>query len=285
MLVALDAHGNRLYAEDEGKYTECFCPACGEAVKHKKGTIRHPYFAHMPNSGCHFGQDKDNKSEWHIRMQEYFPKEKRECLFIDEETGERHIADVFVNEANAVLEFQHSPISEQEFLSRTMFHMKNKRRIVWLFDESSRNENRYKFKRDEEPYRWGPYQDKHFKWLYRRKVLERGPDISKNKSLYSICVYTGREGDMFHRIVSEEFGFEEVTFSLHDLEMGENIDVEDFFRPETYWQGQEPWKTEFEAISRERDRQERERQDAIRLAESQMLARLAYKLPRRRRRW
>ena len=90
---------------------------------------------------------------------------------------------------------------------------------------------------------------------------------------------------MFHRIVSEEFGFEEVTFSLHDLEMGENIDVEDFFRPETYWQGQEPWKTEFEAISRERDRQERERQDAIRLAESQMLARLAYKLPRRRRRW
>ena len=61
-------------------------------------------------------------------MQEYFPREACEVRFVDDETGEIHIADAFLEGSNTVLEFQHSPISEQEFLSRTIFHLKNGRR-------------------------------------------------------------------------------------------------------------------------------------------------------------
>ncbi len=248
MFVAVDKQGNRLYAEDEEKHVECFCPACGEPLKHKKGKVRRPYFAHLPNSVCHFGQDKDYKSEWHIRMQEYFPKEEREYLFVDEETGEKHIADVFVKEANTVLEFQHSPIDEQEFISRTYFHLKNKRRIVWLFDESSEKEGGSRFIHDESAWsmeRW-PYDTRTYKWRYRRRsILKKGPPIAQYQS-YSVCVYTGTEGDMFHRIVAETYGFEYVTFSLHNIELNEHLDIEEFFRHERYWQEQEPWKSIFE---------------------------------------
>ena len=45
-------------------------------------------------------------------MQEYFPREACEMRFVDDETGEIHIADVFLEASNTVLEFQHSPISE-----------------------------------------------------------------------------------------------------------------------------------------------------------------------------
>ena len=34
MLVAADKQGNRLYAESSGKrYTDCYCPICGEPVE------------------------------------------------------------------------------------------------------------------------------------------------------------------------------------------------------------------------------------------------------------
>lgn len=112
MFVALDSQGNRMYANSGVRYAECYCPECNELVQHKIGKIRRPYFAHHPNSDCTFGNDKDYKSEWHIRMQEYFPDESREVRFVDEKTGEVHIADVFLQESNTVLEFQHSPIKE-----------------------------------------------------------------------------------------------------------------------------------------------------------------------------
>ena len=286
MFVAVDKRGNRLYAEDEGKYDECFCPACGEPLKHKKGKVRRPYFAHLPDTKCHYGQDKDYKSEWHIRMQEYFPKEEREYLFVDEETGEKHIADVFVKEANTVLEFQHSPIDEQEFISRTHFHLKNNRRIVWLFDESSEKEGSSRFRTDDCAWEQWPYTDKCFKWLYRRRsILKSGPPISQFHLCYSVCVYTGTEEDLFHRIVAEHCGFEYVTFSLHDIRLNENTDIEEFFRPESYWHSQEPWKTIIEEKVKERNRRIEEMRQYERQMANRAFQSILRNPPRRKKRW
>ena len=110
MYVAIDKIGNRIYADDEQRYMECFCPACGELLTHRKGSKKRAHFAHKQNTNCFMGLNKDYMSEWHIRMQSYFPKESREYRFQDMETGEIHIADVFDSETNTVIEFQHSPI-------------------------------------------------------------------------------------------------------------------------------------------------------------------------------
>ena len=137
MFVALDKNGNRIYADDEQRHVECFCPVCGETLTHKRGKHNRAHFAHKQKSNCFMNLNKDYMGEWHIRMQSFFPKEKREYRFHDNDTGETHIADVFDEETNTVIEFQHSQINEDEYLSRTNFHLKNGRRIVWIFDESS----------------------------------------------------------------------------------------------------------------------------------------------------
>ncbi len=250
MFVAMDFQGNRLYANAGERYTECRCPECNELVQHKIGKVRRPYFAHCPNSDCTFGNDKDNKSEWHIRMQEYFPQESREVRFVDEQTGEVHIADVYLQDSNTVLEFQHSQIKEEEFISRTVFHLNHGRRLVWMFDESTSSEDDQKYGRfSEDDCKWEqwPYFDRSFRWRRNpRRFLSQGPNLSQFNSVYSVCVYTGSEGDVFHRIVGEHAGFQYATFSLHSIEMSDSVDIEVFFRPEVFWQSQDPWKTEIE---------------------------------------
>ncbi len=138
MFVALDKEGYRVYADEVTAHRECFCPVCNGPLISKPGKGgRRPHFAHQPDSECSYSLDKDNKSEWHRRMQEYFPREAQEYRFKDEETGEVHIADVYFEQELTVLEFQHSPIDKEEFISRTAFHLKHGRRVVWLFDEST----------------------------------------------------------------------------------------------------------------------------------------------------
>ena len=282
MLVAVDKQENRIYAESDGKrYTECYCPVCGEPVVHRMGNKRRAHFAHRPDTDCYFGRDKDYKSEWHIRMQDYFPKEAQEFIFTDEETGEKHIADVFLKEANTVLEFQHSPIEEKEFFSRTIFHLKNKRRIIWLFDESVDNQkSKYlgRFKPDDCAWEQWPYDDKCYKWLRKpRAFLEKINNFEKLINVFSVCVYTGTEGDVFHRIIREHIGFEYVTFSLHNIEMIENVDIEEFFKPESYWQAQDPWKEIFEQKRLQREL------NALLRSQRNPIRRDPLSIPRRRR--
>ncbi len=261
MFFAIDSNGNRIYAGDSVRHTDCYCPVCGEPVTHKVGKIKRPHFAHRADTNCYFGRDKDYKSEWHIRMQDYFPLETREIRFKDAETGEIHIADVFLQDSNTVLEFQHSPITDEEFWSRTLFHLKNKRRIVWVVDESVANQkSQYfgRFKEDDCSLEQQPYDDRSYIWLRKpRAFLGRIKNFEKTFNVFSVCVYTGTEGDVFHRIIKEQCKFKYVTFSLHNIEMKKEMDINQFFISETYWQNQEPWKTIFEKKRIEKIERER----------------------------
>lgn len=253
MFVAYDINDNRIYADAPDRYKECYCPVCKELVTHKRGSVL-TYFSHKPGTDCKVSHDKDYKSEWHLRMQAYFPREKLEVCFTDEETGDMHIADVFLSESNTVLEFQHSRIAQDEFVSRTAFHLNHGRRIVWLFDESSesKDDNRYgKFKFDDCSFEQFPYQDRSYLWPRNpRKILNSGPNITQWAARYSICVYTGTEGDIFHRIVKERHGFGEVSFSIHDIIMAPGMNAEEFFVPDTWWITQEPWKSKVDEMRR-----------------------------------
>ncbi len=253
MFFALDENNNRVNAED-GEFANCVCPACKNPVRQRRGDTNRHHFAHIRKDlSCPFEYNKDyiNMSEWHRRMQNYFPKENRERIFVDKKTGEKHIADVYLDESNTVLEFQYSSLRQQEFLDRTRFHLGEGRRMVWLFYESSKNtdEEKTNYKNGKlvkahNSFAQGPYKDKSFKWLYRRKYVEEGPPVYQAD--YSICLYTGVEGDVFHRVISLDKS--KVILSLHDIEMSDKINTEDFFAIETVWQEQEPWKSDFERL-------------------------------------
>ena len=269
MFFAIDKNENRIHASNENAPADLYCPVCGEPVRHRKGNNRRWHFSHLPDSNCNYGEDKDYNHAWHIRMQEYFPIENREYRFVDKATGEVHIADVFIPESNIVLEFQHSKISEDEFLSRTNFHKTEGRRIVWLFDESESTPNEDHFGRFKKvamdksfarasgpnPYSFNfegnPYQNLYYKWLRNpRQCLDRISVLEEYFDQIIICVYTGVEGDCFHRLQHKySDGFETfVTFSLHDIHMNWQMDVEEFFTSEYRWQQQSPYASTFESF-------------------------------------
>ena len=255
MFVALDQDGKRVYADIVDKKTECFCPECSEKLKIRRGGSNRPHFAHYPGTECKYGNDKDNKSEWHIRMQEYFPREAQEVPFVDEENGETHRADVFLEDSNIVIEFQHSPITEEEFMSRTMFHTNNGRRIAWLFDESKakpKEGNKGRFRpawRDILQNAFSDfYSSNNYIWERnpRSFISKVPPELFSNNKI-SICVYTGDEDDVFHRIINLVFADNcYAVFSVNSVEMTKGIDAEDFFRTEDYWLSREPYKEKYE---------------------------------------
>lgn len=226
MITALDNNGQRVYADTVDRGTPCFCQVCGEPMRLKRGTRRMAHFSHLPESQCSYAAEK---GEWHIRMQNYFPKETQEKVFRDENTKEIHVADVFLEESNTVLEFQHSRISLEEYMKRTIFHTSNKRRIVWLFDESSSSKNRTygRFKAEDDWYHWiGTPRD----FLRYTNI-----DLMKSYGCYSIFVYTGTEGDAFRRIVDERAGYYDVMLSDKLVKMEQDMDVDQFFECDEYW--------------------------------------------------
>lgn len=127
--IAIDKLNNRVTIDETVKGEVYFCPLCGEKISCKKGRIRKHHFAHMPNSNCH---DWGDMSDWHWEWQELFPKDYREVIMHG--NGHIHRADVFIPMKNTVIEFQHSPISNDEFNIRNSFYTDLGYRLIWVFD-------------------------------------------------------------------------------------------------------------------------------------------------------
>lgn len=247
MLVGLDSNGNRLYADTASKEDKCFCPYCDEQLILKKGQIRVPYFSHRVKSDCIYNTDKDYKSEWHIRMQNYFPRESLEVRFIDENTKERHIADVFLTRENIVIEFQHSPIQSDEFYSRSLFHINNGRKVIWVFDESKENpKENDKGRLRPEHYssnNW-IYKNLYFKWIRNpRSFLIKGLSIPNFYQNCAIYIYNGCEGDSIRRVLDQNDYFEYVLLSFKAIEFNKITNYIELTYDDSYWAKQEPYKS------------------------------------------
>ncbi len=239
MLTANDANGNKIWANAGIRYADCYCPWCGEKLTHKMGKVKAHHFAHKSDSMCSY--DKESKGEWHIHMQRLFPKESQEVRFYDNSTGTiKHIADVFLESSNTVIEFQHSTISEEDFRSRTVFHTSEGRRIVWIFDVRKKNLQdsylRYS-------HLYIDMQHQVFTWKQSHaEVLSSvfggvGEDQFRD---VSICLYLGNEGDCVHRIISHEAGYKLVLFSIHNFNLSD-IDANEFFYEELRWVNPQAW--------------------------------------------
>ena len=135
MLIALNEKGERIHIDDAVRHGNYHCQTCGSKVDVKKGPQRMHHFSHSRNSerpNC--DSWNHDKTDWHRSWQNLFPIECQEVVMKNEE-GIRHIADVFTDEK--VVEFQHSPMSIEEFYKRNKFYTSLGKPIIWLFDVRS----------------------------------------------------------------------------------------------------------------------------------------------------
>lgn len=137
MRVALDINGNRIHIDDSHVKEQYFCPVCGEELIIKKGQIKVHHFAHKANSYCNDGWHYD-MSDWHSSWQDKFPLETQEV--VRKHNGKTHRADVLIENIKTVIEFQHSPLSPEEFVDRTVFYKSLGYKVVWLFDATNQYE-------------------------------------------------------------------------------------------------------------------------------------------------
>lgn len=135
MFTALNTNSTRISIEDAIPSDSHYCPVCGNPVVVKAAhsdNIR-THFAHKRNTLC-FDDWKHDMSDWHFDWQSKFPIENREIVV--EKDGVFHRADVLIN--GTVIEFQHSPISSEEFEARNCFYKNCGYRVVWLFDATDK---------------------------------------------------------------------------------------------------------------------------------------------------
>lgn len=110
------------YAEGRG-----MCPNCNGEVIAKCGTHRVAHWAHLGMRDCDTWAEKE--TDWHRAWKNYFPVVCQEFIQHDEQSGEKHIADVRTPHG-LVIEFQHSQLDPQERQARERFHGN----LIWVVD-------------------------------------------------------------------------------------------------------------------------------------------------------
>jgi len=139
MLFALDKNGSRVYIENAHVKHEYFCPICGEQMVLKKGQIPIHHFAHPLHSKCTDSWNYEKMSEWHMNWQGRCPLDTQEIVKVKD--GQKHRADVLLEDRKVVFEFQHSPLSCEEFDDRNSFYNSLGYKVIWIFDLSEQFEN------------------------------------------------------------------------------------------------------------------------------------------------
>ncbi len=199
MKIALDANGNRTHISGTCNQEKYFCPLCGEELILRKGEIRAHHFAHKANTQCNDGWHYD-MSEWHSNWQDKFPVETQEV--VKRHDGKKHRADVLIESIKTVIEFQHSPLSPDEFEDRNAFYNELGYRVVWLFDVIEQYEDKII---DEQKFKNNIYI-----WKRPRNTLRNKDLITKNDYIFLEFEPCGNDN---HRIKE----YEEAMRGGHDI--------------------------------------------------------------------
>lgn len=227
MFVANDKNGILIDVRDAIKGEEYFCRTCKSLVYVREGTQNAKHFAHKARE-CTDSWHYD-MSEWHLRMQSYFPLESREVVV--KSGNKTHRADILIDKT--VIEFQHSPISADEYQDRNDFFESLGYRIAWVFDVSQQ-------------YRVGDlyYSSENNNYLLTWKnpirifACHSSPRDDDKK--FSIWLYIGEtEDDDIQKVVwsleDECTGasFKKIILSEHRITLNEPFDIKQFFMSKT----------------------------------------------------
>jgi len=163
MEFALNQSNDRVHAIDAAKQDEYYCPLCHKKVVLRKGQVNIDHFAHQSKCDDTWNYDM---SVWHSEWQQQFPKRNQEVVV--EFNGEKHRADVMA--CGYVIEFQHSPITADEFNVRNQFYLNYGKKVIWIFDLS----DEFKSGRISCYEEWSSNNDNggKFKWKYSKRFLQ-----------------------------------------------------------------------------------------------------------------
>ena len=190
MFIAYDENGEKVsitHAEKGGSY---YCPICHEKlIVKKKGEKKAAHFSHKPDSSCI--DDWGDMSEWHLGWQDRFPEQYREVVL--EKDGEKHRADICIEEKKLVIEFH---ISCDEFNRRNRFYTDCGYRLVWVLDAAGKikDPNQYSIP----PGAGGrvhclnDYFEQELEWKRRQSTFER---FRENNTGRIIAIYLEMQVD------------------------------------------------------------------------------------------
>lgn len=197
---AISENGDRIHISMAKRGSHGYtCGYCGNPMVARKGNIKSHHFAHK--SKCNCDSWYHGKGEWHRKMQDLFPKESQEIIL--ENAGEKHIADVCLTKPNGqllVIEFQDSPMSREEFITKTLFWKSNNADMIWVFNLSNKDIREFPNadKRNMFAYEW-----KHPFYTLGNDFIESVPIIfyitPTIETIYKRYTYAGR----FDRIAIE----------------------------------------------------------------------------------
>jgi len=147
------------------------CPCCGSETIAKCGSYKVHHWAHKSRKHC--DPWWENEGEWHRKWKSYFPDNAQEVVFRQNETGERHIADVFINQT--VIEFQSYSIKEDEARLREVFYGN----LIWVIDGCRNEFDKYYFNMSIcTPHTTDAYLRK-FRWCGRGKIFAKWSQSTK----------------------------------------------------------------------------------------------------------
>lgn len=224
MFIAYDKDDIAIDVEDAVKGEEYFCPICGSPLLIREGTQNAKHFAHK------VGECTDtwhyDMSEWHVRMQSYFPIKSREVVV--KSGNKSHRADVLVGKT--VIEFQHSPISADEYMARNDFFDSLGYKVVWVFDVSQqyRLGDLYYSSEDNELL---------LTWKNPIRIFASGPNPSDYDKKFSIWLYTGEteDDDYIQKVIwcaKDEYDspcFKRIIFSEYAISLSKSFNINQLF--------------------------------------------------------
>ena len=202
MLKALDSNNELVYIDKAIQGKTYYCQICKQPLIQKRGEIKIHHFAHYSPHGRHANYIpcpdtwKYDMTDWHMDWQKQFDyKDIEKVITIG---NSKHIADVLVG--NIVVEFQHSPISIEDFRDRNDFYTKAGHKVIWVFDLIEDIDN--------QKIRYGEYKDNEYCWTYVKKVF-KDIDIENEKA----TIYIQTSGDNAEKVL------ERVTKSYNSFQI------------------------------------------------------------------
>lgn len=142
------------------------CQCCGTTVIAKCGQFKVHHWAHKSMMDC--DPWWENETPWHRRWKNYFPISNQEILFTSP-TGERHIADIYLEDKKCVIEVQSYQIKPEELKAREEFYGV----MIWIVDACKNEFDKFYFGMSLQ----GPHTDdlylRKIRWMGRSKLFAR----------------------------------------------------------------------------------------------------------------
>lgn len=205
------------------------CPCCGSETVAKCGDFKEWHWSHLSLIDCEYSNRE--MTEWHRSWQEKFPIECREIFMKDSVTGERHFADVYVNEM--AIEFQHSPISHDEIWNRINFYTDNhKKKMVWVLDISEKEKIIQK-----------AYKKKEKEILIREEQKRYNPMFKYINEIAATL-------NLLYKVASKSMYYGEIIAESTGKEFMEELGFHDIFSGERFYEMIESAANEYEKEKR-----------------------------------